>query len=159
MNYSGVMRMKMNRKTAAAAILAVSMLSMSACGKTEFACTDNSEKSMTVKAEKAPKGDFFMTGTLEVDEGEQIIITSEMTKGSIKLDFINTEGNDDIEKLPEIGNEAQLTVEASGSQINTCGIEEGDYMLKAEVTEKATGTVTISIQPPEGNEGTDAEVK
>ncbi len=100
-----------------------------------------------------------MTGTLEVDEGEQIIITSEMTKGSIKLDFINTEGNDDIEKLPEIGNEAQLTVEASGSQINTCGIEEGDYMLKAEVTEKATGTVTISIQPPEENEGTDAAVK
>ena len=52
--------------------LLLAALLLTACGKSEFGMSENTEKRMTITAENADKEDFFAVGSLEVEDGEQI---------------------------------------------------------------------------------------
>lgn len=130
------------------AILLMSMLAMTACSKSVFGVTDNTEKAMTIEAKKAAVDSMFMVGTLEVDEGEQVVVTSNLEKGRVKIEIIY-QGDESIEELPDMDGEATLAGEVvPGSGISGT-MEPGEYMLKATVLEKADGTVQIDVKPAE----------
>lgn len=126
-------------------VMALALVS-TACAKHEFSGESNDEKSMTITAVNAAADDYFMSGTLEVDEGESIKIAPDLEKGSIKLEFVSAEGNDNIDELPELDGEAVVTANVSGTQEQAYGGSTGSFMVKATVTEKATGTVEITIE-------------
>ena len=63
----------------AVAVLAVSMLTMVSCGKHEFSGSIDGDKNMTINAVNADAGDYFVTGTLVVEEGEEIAIDTAST--------------------------------------------------------------------------------
>ena len=84
------------------AVLAVSMLAMTSCGKKEFSGSIDDEKNMTITANRADEGDYFMTGTLEVADGEEVTIDSNLESGSISVQFIGSGGEQNIEELPEL---------------------------------------------------------
>ncbi len=127
------------------AIIVLSALMMTACSKSEFIMSENTEKAMTIKAENANVDDFFMIGTLTVGEGEQITITSNLEKGAVKVELIGVPENQSIDEVPDLEIEPTYTdtVEVGSASL------VGDYMVKATVTEKATGTIDINVIPAE----------
>lgn len=131
----------------AIAVLAVLMLAMVSCGKHEFSGNVESDKNMTINAVNADKGDYFVTGTLVVDEGEEIAIDTALEKGEITLEFIGSEGEGNIDELPEVDSDATYTAYLSGTDSQAASFGAGSFMVKPTVTDKATGTVTITVQP------------
>ena len=128
-------------------ILMISMVVLSSCARMEFTCTENTEKAMTISAKEADKKSFFMTGSLVVEDGEKLIIHSNLDKGTIRLEFLCPEGMDDGENLPDVNVDPTVAAEATGKQTQEYEISPGDYLLNATVVEKATGTIKIEIQP------------
>ncbi len=129
---------------ALAAVTAALMLG--ACGKSEFGVTENSEKRMVISAENADKDAFFMVGTLEVDDGEQIVVSADLTKGSIRTEIIAAP-DEGIDEVPDTDGEAILTANLEKTYGEAGTVPAGNYMLKATCLEKATGTVLIEVRP------------
>ena len=131
----------------ALAVLTVSLIAMTSCGKSEFSGQVDNDKSMTINAVKADKGDYLVTGTLVVDEGEQIAIDTDLEAGEITIEFISADGNENIDELPDTDAEATYTAYLSGTDSQSVSFGAGSFMIKSTVTEKATGTVNITVQP------------
>ena len=128
-------------------VMILALLMLTACGKSEFGLSENSEKRMTITALKADKEMFFMVGSLEVDEGEQVFVTSELTKGAIRVELIGTPAEQSIDQLPELNGAAVFTAEVTGGESAAGAVPAGSYLLRATCLEKATGTVRIEVQP------------
>ena len=126
-------------------VLAASMLAMVSCGKSELSGETIDEKSMTVTASKAAAGDYFVTGSLVFEEGEQLSIEPNLESGEMTIEFINGEGMDNPDELPELDGDAQYTAFISGTNSQTVSMPSGTYMVKVTVTEKATGDVAINV--------------
>lgn len=122
-------------------------LLLTACGKTEFGMAENTAKRMTIAADNADKKDFFMVGSLEVEDGEQIVVTSNLKKGSIRVELVGTPAEQSIDQLPEMNGEATLTAELTGTDGVSGTVPAGSYLLRATCLEKASGTVEIEVQP------------
>jgi len=88
-----------------------------------------------------------MLGSLEVDEGEQIVITSELTKGSIRVEIIGTPAEQSIDEVPDMNGEPIITADLKNTDGTSSTVPAGSYMLKATCLEKATGTVLIEVVP------------
>ena len=140
----------MHRKIFAAILAGIlSLLMLTACGKSQFGLTENTEKRMVITAERAAKDDFFLVGSLTVDEGEQITISSDLEKGSVRVEIFRWGEEQDADTLPETGGEATLTANLHAADGASGTLEPGNYSLKAVCLEKATGTVTVEVVPAE----------
>ena len=140
----------MHRKIIAAILAGIlSLLMLTACGKSQFGLTENTEKRMVITAERAAKDDFFLVGSLKVDEGEQITISSDLEKGSVRVEILRWGEEQDADTLPETDGEATLTANLHAADGASGTVEPGNYSLKAVCLEKATGTVTIEVVPAE----------
>ena len=140
----------MHRKIIAAILAGIlSLLMLTACGKSQFGLTENTEKRMVITAERAAKDDFFLVGSLKVDEGEQITISSDLEKGSVRVEILRWGEEQDADTLPETGGEATLTANLHAADGASGTVEPGNYSLKAVCLEKATGTVTVEVVPAE----------
>ena len=140
---------RMKRIRAFTGIIALVVLTMvlTACGKSEFGLTENTEKKMTITAERADKDAFFMVGSLEVSDGEQIVITSNLEKGSIRVEIVGVAEEQNIDQLPEMDGEAIMTANLHSTDGSSGTVPAGSYMLRATCLEKATGTVQIEVLP------------
>ena len=128
-------------------VLTVSMIAMTSCGKSEFSGVADDDKHMTINAVKADTGDFFVTGTLEVEEGEQVAIDTKLESGEITVEFISAEGMDNPDEVPDLEGEATYTAYLSGTNQQAVSFGAGSFMIKPTVTEKATGTIDITVEP------------
>ena len=131
------------------AVLVVAMLSMTSCGKREFSGSIDGDKNMTINAVKADEGDYFVTGSLVVEDGEQIAIDTDLESGEITVKFIASDGEQSAEELPELDGEATYTAYLEGTNSQAVSFGAGTFMIKPTVTKKATGTITITVQPAE----------
>ena len=77
------------------------MLTLTACGKSEFGVSENTGKQMTVIAQNADKDAFFMVGALDVADGEQIVIAASLTKGSVRVEIVSAAEEQSIDELPD----------------------------------------------------------
>ena len=128
-------------------VLTVSMIAMTSCGKSEFGGESVDDKHMTINAVKADTGDFFVTGSLEVEEGEQIAIDTKLESGEITVEFISAEGMDNPDEIPDLEGEATYTAYLSGTNQQSVSFGAGSFMIKPTVTDKATGTIDITVEP------------
>ena len=129
------------------AVLAVSMLAMTSCGKNEFSGSVEDDKNMTITGVKADAGDYFATGSLVVEEGEEITIDSDLESGAITVEFLGSSEEQSAEELPEMDGEATYTAFLEGTNTQSVSFGAGTFMIKPTVTEKATGTIKITVQP------------
>lgn len=145
------MEKTMKRITANAGILllALSMIMLAACGKSEFGVTENSEKRMVITAENAAKDAFFMAGSLCAEDGEMIVIASGITRGEIRVEIVPASGQQSDDALPDMNGEAVITANIGSSDGISGTVPAGTYYVRAAVLEKATGTVTIEAVPGE----------
>ena len=130
-----------------AAVLALSVLTLSGCGKSEFGVTDNTEKRMVISAENADKDAFFMVGTLVAEEGDEIVIAGNLKKGQIEVALIGEDEEQSIDKLPDTDKDPLITANVKGTDKISGGLPAGEYSLKATCLEKATGTIEIEVKP------------
>ena len=127
--------------------LLVSMLTLTACGKSEFALTESTPKRMTVTAAKASKDAAFLSGSLEVGSGELIAMSADLTKGTVRVEIVPTAEEQSIDELPDLNAEAILTANLHSTDQTSGTVPAGRYMLRATCLEKATGTVLIEVLP------------
>lgn len=123
------------------------MLTLTACGKSEFGVTENTEKQITVTAHDADKDASFVVGSLDVAEGEQIVITSKLTKGSVRVEIVAASEEQSIDKLPDMNGEAIVTADLESGDSVSGTVATGSYYLRAACLEKATGTILIEVKP------------
>ena len=143
------MRSKKTTKMTAvllAVLTAFAMTVITACGTSDFVVTDSNEKSMMIQADRGDKGDFFMAGTLEVAEGEQVTVDANLEKGSVEIGLVNAGKNDDIDEVPDEDAKAQESAELTELDSYTFNVGPGNYLVKATIIEKATGAIMINVQ-------------
>jgi hypothetical protein len=135
----------MKRKTAFAGLLLLltAALLLPSCGKAEFGLTENTGTQMTITAKNAQEDSFFMAGALEVAEAEQIVISSGIEKGVVRVEIVAEP--EEQGELPSIDDEAILTANVSEGTDFAGTVPAGRYLLRAICTEKATGTVQIEV--------------
>ena len=126
-------------------VLVVSMLAMVSCGKAELSGETIDDTSMTITASKSDAGDYFVTGSLVFEEGEQLSIEPNLESGEMTIEFISSEGMDSPDELPDMYAESQYTAFISGTNSQKVSMPAGTYMVKVTVTEKATGSVAINV--------------
>ena len=139
----------MRKKTMALSILvlAMAMLLMISCSGSSFSMQAVDDKTMNITAEKADEGDSVVSGSLVVGEDEQITIDTNLDKGGVTVDFISDEGFDNSEEVPDIENaEATYTTNVSGVESQTVSFGTGSYVVRATATDKANGTIEISVK-------------
>ena len=143
---------KIKKTVSVLVILTLLILTCTACGKSEFGMTNSTEKHITIQAINAQKNATFMGGTLEVDEGERIEITSELKGGSVSIELFNESAEQSADAFPEIDGEAAFTAilgDISDEEIKTetltGQVPAGTYIMKATCLEKATGTIQIDV--------------
>lgn len=129
-------------KAAAAAVLA---FSLAGCAKSEFGMRVNEDLNVEINAENARKGDNAMAGTFELEEGQKIVVESEID-GEVLVKFYTV--SNDVETLPLPDESAkpdfELTVNSSGK--TEYNLAAGDYFISAEATAKTTGKIVISAK-------------
>ena len=127
--------------------LALSALLLTACGASEFGVIQNDPDRIVISAENAEKDAFFVTGTLEVAEGQQIVAAADLEKGSIRVEiYAAPEGEESVSELTELG-DALLTGDLKADERFEGGMAAGSYLVKAICLERATGSVEITVQP------------
>ena len=127
--------------------LILSTLTVTACGKSEFGATVCTPETIAISAENAEKDAFFMVGTLEVGEKQQIVISGELTEGRVRVEIFKAAEEQSADKLPEIDGEAILTANITTTDSAKGTMPVGHYLVKATCLEKATGTVYVDVKP------------
>ena len=127
--------------------LALSALLLTACGASEFGVIQNDPDRIVISAENAEKDAFFVTGTLEVAEGQQIVAAADLEKGSIRVEiYAAPEGEESVSELTELG-DALLTGDLKADEHFEGGMAAGSYLVKAICLNRATGSVEVTVQP------------
>jgi len=127
--------------------LALSALLLTACGASEFGVIQNDPDRIVISAENAEKDAFFVTGTLEVAEGQQIVAAADLEKGSIRVEiYAAPEGEESVSELTELG-DALLTGDLKADERFEGGMAAGSYLVKAICLNRATGSVEVTVQP------------
>ena len=138
--------MKRNHILTVILVLAISALALTACGKSEFSGNWEGEKKMTVTAVNASPNDYFMSGTLTVADGEQVAISANLTKGSVRVELIGVPAEQSIDSVPEMDGEPIMKADLKATDGASGTVPAGEYMVKATCLEKATGTVVIEAK-------------
>ena len=134
------------RRTVVLMALLLLTLMLTACGKSVFAITENTEKRMTITAENANKDAFFMVGTLVVDDGEMIDITSNLSEGEVRVEIVASPEEQTADKLPDLSGDPIITANLQRTDEASGTVPAGDYSVRATCAKKATGTITIEVK-------------
>ena len=131
-------------------VIVLTLLTLTACGKSEFGgLSDESGKLFTVTAERADQDSFFIGGSLEVEDGEQIVFTSNLTKGTIEIVLIRDPEEQSIDELPDFDGAESYKYEFSSTDSAADLLPSGSYLVNATCLKKASGTVQLEVKPAE----------
>ena len=139
----------MKHRNALALIILMALLvqTLTSCGRSEFGVTENTGKRITITAEKADKDAFLMVGALEAADGEQIVIASDLAKGSVKVEILRAPEEQQDDQSLAIDDEPILMANVSRTDTAAGGVTAGSYLLRATCIEKATGTIQVEVTP------------
>ena len=139
----------MKRKSIAIVlVLILSMLAFTACTTSEFSLEGSEEKKMTVSAKNAEKDSVAAVGGLVVGEGEMVVVTADLSEGSIRVEILEAVETDE-EEAPDLSGEAIFMANLESTDSASAEMNAGEYMVRATCLEKATGTVSIEVVPAE----------
>ena len=130
-----------------ALLAAILMTGLCACNKVTLSGEIKDEKHMEIVADNADKGDYMMSGGLEVEDGQQIVTDYDLEKGKIEIALIREAEEQSEDELPDTDAEPEQVVEVSGTGGGSSQVPAGDYMVKVTCTEKAKGTVNLTVAP------------
>lgn len=139
----------MKRKSIAIVlVLILAMLAFTACTTSEFSLEGTEEKKMTVTAKNAEKDSVAAVGGLVVGEGEMVVVTADLTEGSIRVEILDSSEVSE-EEAPDLSGEAIFMANLERTDSSSAEMNAGEYLVRATCLEQATGTVTIEVVPAE----------
>lgn len=141
--------MKRRNRFALITVLAILMLTLSACGQSYFKVDENTDKRMLISAQKAGKDSYFMSGSLTVEEGEEITASADLSKGRIRVEIFLESGDQSKDQMPQLEEEPALSANLQGTDSMSGTVNPGTYMVQATCLEKATGSIVIEVGPAE----------
>ena len=143
-------------KILAGAGLALLLLgSLSGCGKSEFGVHVNADLTAGIDMKNAKKDMFGAAGGFEVKENEKVIIEPSFKgNGEVQVELVSFAA-DQKAGIPELETEvteapAVLTAAVSGSEMAEYTVPAGEYMVRATVTKKCSGTILIRTEEDPG---------
>ena len=143
----------------AAAVMALTLAACSSSSESyslSFNILNNKEGEVVI--ENADKDSAVSSGALEVGEGEEILITSELEKGKVLIQIqksaeADTEDTNDLE--PPTFDHADYEIEVEASDIAHCVPVPGEYDVNVVMQDKTSGKISMQVQPLEGAGETD----
>ena len=143
----------------AAAVMALTLAACSSSSESyslSFDILNNREGEVVI--ENADKDSAVSSGALEVGEGEEILITSELEKGKVLIQIqksaeADTEDTNDLE--PPTFDHADYEIEVEASDIAHCVPVPGEYDVNVVMQDKTSGKISMQVQPLEGGSETD----
>lgn len=139
--------MKKRRIFIIACFMIMAIVALTACGGT-LGIDCSNEKDVHVEAKNANTDDWVVTGSLTVEEGETVSFAANMEKGEIKIELFGMPEDQSIDELPDDPEGEPVTMfMAGGTDAMSVTPAAGSYLIKATVTEKATGSVEITAGP------------
>ena len=145
--------MKMKRMILPVILILICTVMLSGCKKPNFGISVNADNTVSIEAVRASKGSFGGAGSLEVGEGQKIVVESKLDgKSEVSVSFtgddVSMKADAEITELTEAmkGENASLEITVKGSGTTEYDLEAGVYFLAAKVIEKANGTVLISVR-------------
>ena len=138
--------MKRIRTPGLIAILILLALSLTACGS-RLEVTESTGKKMVLTAKNASKDGFILANSLDVEEGEQIVLSAALTKGEIRVRILSNEEEQSIDVLPVYGGDPIISADLHGTDGMSGTVPAGNYAVQATCLERATGTVEITVAP------------
>lgn len=130
-------------------ILAMGMI-LTACGKEEFRLGGTTDGKVTITAEKASKDSFATTGSVVVGDSGTAVIEFDFPEGEVQIQMMRQADEQsadmDMDEVKGMGDTENADVDQviKGSGTREFEVQPGDYLVKATVVEKLTGTATIS---------------
>ncbi|MBQ6471115.1 MAG: hypothetical protein IJJ33_03965, partial [Victivallales bacterium] len=85
--------------------------------------------------------------SLEVSDGEQVVFTSDLKKGTIGIALIRMPEEQSIDELTDYDDAESYQYEFSSTDSASDLIPSGSYLVKAVCLKKASGTVQIAVKP------------
>ena len=122
-------------------------MALTACGKSEFSAVTESEKRIKITAENTEKDASLTAGFLEVAEKEQVVISGDLSKGSVRVEVIKAPEGATLEQLNSLGGEAAIAANVVKAEGFNGPVAAGRYFVKAVCLEKAAGTINIEVKP------------
>ncbi len=144
--------MKMKRMILIVIFILACAVMLSGCKKPNFGITVNEDNTVTIEAVRASKGSFGGAGSLEVAEGQKIVVESKLNgKSEISVSFTADAPQEMDADLKELtvavkGENADLEIDIKGTGSTEYDLAPGVYFLAAKVIEKANGSVLISVR-------------
>ena len=118
-------------------------------GKPDLEVVPHDDNTITITADKAGISGVGGAG-ITIADGQQLIIDSALSKGSIQLKlFLDNELADVDASLDEILHTDEtpaLDVTVSSASTTEHPLQPGEYTLFVNVLEKATGNITLSAK-------------
>ena len=144
--------MKKRLTILAACTVVLGMLLMTACSSSSFepesfGMSTEEGKTVTVEAENAAEDSTYTSDTIKVEEGEGIVMTSGVESGEIRVEVYEGTQDEISDDAPQPDGEPVMTLNAGQGDAVSGTVEPGDYFVRATVTDKATGTVTVEVKP------------
>ena len=130
--------MKKTVVLALAILLALSVL-LTGCAKSSWKVT-NTDNGITLTVENAGKDAEYALGTLQVKEGEEVVLAADLTEGTVRVQVFAAD------EQGESG-EALLTADLRSTEKANGTMPAGQYLLKAVCLEEATGTIKAEARP------------
>ena len=146
----------MKKKTILIIACIVSLvMGFTGCSESTFAVVINDDLNVEITAENADEEMVGTVSTFTVSEGDGVLIEPNFEEGTVLVEFYPFDASEDMdadeEELMPTG-KPEFEVEVTGTDPIECEFAAGDYMVNAEVLEKASGTAVISLIPAEEND-------
>lgn len=141
----------MNKKILALAGALVLVLALTACGTSSSMSSDYDDETGAVKVVAENAAESYVNGYVTVEEGQCLVVSPNLTKGSFDVQVSLMESEPTAEDLGA-AEEPTLEENVSGKVMSTYDLEPGEYMLGITARGNATGTLLIvpySIQEME----------
>lgn len=144
--------MKMKRMVLIVILILVCTVMLSGCKRPNFGISVNEDNTVSIEAVRASKGSFGGAGSLEVSDGQKIVVESKLSgKSEISVRFtadVPQKMDAELTELTEAakGENADLEIIIKGNETTEYDLEPGVYFLAAKVIEKANGSVLISVR-------------
>lgn len=140
-----------------AAMLCMLMILAGCNAKTTAVAMETAEDGLSASIifDKADEGDFVMGGTLEVAEGQKLVIDKDIEEGgSAAIRFIDAgslsqDEDADTDELAESADTDKYVLEdiVSDKGTDEFGIDPGSYYIRVEVkSADTTGTANIKVE-------------
>ena len=133
---------RINKRILALAGTLALVLALAACGAVSSLVSDYDDETGAVKVVAENASDSYVNGYVTVEEGQCLVISPDLTKGSFDVQVTLMEREATAEDLGT-AEEPALEENVSGRVMSTYDLEPGEYMLGITAQGKATGTLVI----------------